>query len=107
MLKNLVSNALRYGEQDKGPVTIEVFENGQALVIAVQDHGPGFDLEQARSLGEPFFRSDASRTRGTGGTGLGVYLARLVAEAHGGSLSLDAAWTAGARVLVSLPRQAV
>ncbi|MEE4297165.1 MAG: ATP-binding protein, partial [Wenzhouxiangella sp.] len=58
---------------------------------------------QARSLGEPFFRSDASRTRGTGGTGLGVYLARLVAEAHGGHLSLDPDWTSGARVIVTLP----
>ncbi|MEE4330976.1 MAG: HAMP domain-containing sensor histidine kinase, partial [Wenzhouxiangella sp.] len=84
MLKNLVSNALRYGDRSLGPVEIQVSVIGKRLEIAVQDHGPGLDPQQAASLGEPFFRSDTSRTRDTGGTGLGLYLARLVAEAHGG-----------------------
>jgi signal transduction histidine kinase len=44
--------------------------------------------DQADHIGEPFYRGDPSRTRDTGGTGLGLYLAYLVAEAHGGSLRL-------------------
>jgi signal transduction histidine kinase len=103
MLKNLVSNALRYGDRRAGPIEIQVAGTGEWLEIAVQDHGPGLDAQQAESLGEPFFRSDTSRTRDTGGTGLGLYLARLVAEAHGGSLRLDPDWTAGARLVVTLP----
>jgi len=103
MLKNLVSNALRYGNREQGPVEIEVSGSREWLEIAVQDHGPGLDAQQAESLGEPFFRSDTSRTRDTGGTGLGLYLARLVAEAHGGSLRLDADWKQGARLVVTLP----
>lgn len=103
MLKNLISNALRYGEPDHGPVSLQAHRLNDALVLAVQDHGPGLDPAQAGALGEPFFRSDGSRTRGTGGTGLGLYLARLVAEAHGGTLTLDPAWTQGARLVASIP----
>lgn len=104
MLKNLVSNALRYGDATE-PIEIQVDQHHDDLIIAVQDHGPGLDAEQAKSLGEPFFRSDQSRTRDTGGTGLGLYLARLVAEAHGGSMRLDSRWTQGARLIIVLPLQ--
>ncbi|MEM1437305.1 MAG: HAMP domain-containing sensor histidine kinase, partial [Pseudomonadota bacterium] len=104
LLKNLLANALRYGNREQGPVEICVAADPDQVEIAVQDHGPGLDAEQAGSLGVPFFRSDSSRTRNTGGTGLGLYLARLVAEAHGGTLALDTTWRAGARFVITLPR---
>ena len=103
LLKNLVANALRYGNQEQGPVELVAAVEGEWLKLLVQDRGPGFDERQAGAFGEPFFRSDASRTRNTGGTGLGLYLARLVAEAHGGSLALDTSWQEGARIAVLLP----
>ncbi len=103
LLKNLVANSLRYGDREQGPVEIHVGAETSRVQIAVQDHGPGLDSQQAEALGEPFFRSDASRARQTGGTGLGLYLARLVAEAHGGNLTLDRSWTSGARLVVTLP----
>ncbi len=71
--------------------------------MAVEDDGPGFSPEHVSKIGEPFFRGDPSRTRDTGGTGLGIYLASLVAEAHGGSLVLDQEYTAGARLKVTIP----
>ncbi len=103
MLKNLVGNALRYGNREQGPVEIRVSAEADRLLMSVADHGPGLDAQQAEALGEPFFRSDASRTRDTGGTGLGLYLARLVAEAHGGTLTYDPDWRVGARLVVTLP----
>jgi signal transduction histidine kinase len=54
-------------------------------------------------VGEPFYRSDASRARETGGTGLGLYLARQVARAHGGDLTLEASEGAGALFVVTMP----
>lgn len=103
LMKNLLSNALRYSAPDDGPVIVTAARDGSDLVIEVQDRGPGFAPEQTSSIGEPFFRGDPSRTRDTGGTGLGLYLAKLVANAHGGSLTLDEKYTDGARFIVRLP----
>ena len=88
MLKNLVANALRYSKPEDGPVVLSAAIDGGELVLGVRDHGPGLSRDQAAHIGEPFYRSDKSRTRDSGGTGLGLYLATLVATAHGGSLAL-------------------
>lgn len=88
LLKNLVSNALRYSPADSGPVELVLAVEGSELVLQVRDRGPGISPEQADHIGEPFYRGDPSRTRDTGGTGLGLYLATLVARAHGGFLHL-------------------
>ena len=88
MLKNLVANALRYSRPEDGPVVVSATTRDGELVLGVRDHGPGLSRDQAEHIGEPFYRSDKSRTRESGGTGLGLYLAALVAAAHGGSLEL-------------------
>ncbi len=103
MLKNLVSNGLRYTCRADGPIRIEIAALEDAWVIRVRDSGPGIPADQAEFVGEAFYRGDPSRTRNTGGSGLGLYLARLVAEAHGGSLSLDPTYTDGACFVVTLP----
>jgi signal transduction histidine kinase len=103
LLKNLLGNALRYSSPDSGPVTLEVLAGEGELVLTVSDHGPGLTREQARHLGEPFYRSDPSRTRDTGGTGLGLYLATLVATAHGGSIELLNPGQPGARFECRIP----
>ena len=103
LLKNLVSNALRYSAPDSGAVTVETEIEDGVLVLRVSDHGPGLSEEQARHLGEPFYRSDPSRARHTGGTGLGLYLATLVARAHGGTLVLLNPGEPGARFECRIP----
>ncbi len=103
LLKNLLSNALRYSRPEDGPVEIDCEQGIDAWRIRVRDRGPGIAPDQAPFVGEPFYRGDPSRTRDTGGSGLGLYLARLVAEAHGGSLDLDPAYRDGACFIVTLP----
>ena len=103
LLKNLVSNALRYSKPDDGPVQLELVSTGKELVMTVRDHGPGLSEQQAEHLGEPFYRSDPSRDRESGGTGLGLYLATLVARAHGGALQLQNAGGQGASFEVRIP----
>lgn len=103
LIKNLLSNALRYSEPDAGPVEVDVSLDHDELVIEVRDHGPGFAEGHMERIGEPFYRGDPSRTRSTGGTGLGLYLTRLVAEAHGGNLRLREDYRDGACLVVRLP----
>lgn len=103
MLKNLVSNALRYTAAGPGTVAVDFAAQARNWWVSVSDQGPGIPAEEAERIGEPFYRGDPSRTRDTGGSGLGLYLARLVAKAHGGSLELDRGYAAGARFIVTLP----
>ena len=103
LLKNLVSNALRYSTAEDGPVEVAVTMRDGDLLITVSDHGPGLSEDQAEHLHEPFYRSDPSRTRDSGGTGLGLYLASLVAGAHGGKLTYVSKADRGATFEVSIP----
>ncbi len=105
LLKNLVANALRYIPKDDGRVELTSRVDGSELVLTVRDNGPGMSVEQARHIGEPFYRGDPSRTRGTGGTGLGLYLATLVARAHGGSIALTNPGEPGARFDCRIPAE--
>ncbi|MES1973288.1 MAG: HAMP domain-containing sensor histidine kinase [Pseudomonadota bacterium] len=95
---NLVENAVRYG--DKAMLSWRI--DGRMVEIAIDDSGPGFDSASADRLFEPFVRGDPSRNRETGGTGLGLAIVRSIAEAHGGSVSLDN-HDGGGRVRVRLP----
>ena len=103
MLKNLVSNALRYAKPEDGSVVISAAVDGSELVLGVSDNGPGLSQEQAAHIGEPFYRADKSRARESGGTGLGLYLATLAAKAHGGSVQLLQPEERGARFQVRIP----
>jgi len=103
MIKNLINNALRYNNDRKATVKIAFSVTTYATIIKVIDSGPGFTEEEAKFLGEPFHRGDPSRARRTGGTGLGLYIARLVAKAHGGNLDLDSSYKNGACLMVTLP----
>jgi len=103
LLKNLIANALRYSRPGDGLVELVVATSDSELIMTVTDHGPGLSQDQAEHIGEPFYRSDASRARESGGTGLGLYLATLVATAHGGALKLLDTDDQGARFEVRIP----
>ena len=107
LVRNLLGNALRHGVSAAGtpqhPPQIEVVRTGQGGVqITVRDFGPGVEESQIPNLGQPFFRPDAARTREGGGVGLGLYLCRLVAQAHGGTFAVRNA-KPGLQVQVTLP----
>ena len=87
LLRNLVDNALRHGSADRPPLLV-LHQDGEWLALTLRDHGPGVADEELAQMAEPFYRPDAARTRASGGVGLGLYLCRLVAQAHGGSLVL-------------------
>lgn len=83
-LRNLVSNALRYGTRAR----ITLLREGHEAVLRVEDDGPGIPEGEITRMLEPFTRLEASRNSSTGGTGLGLTLARAIADQHGGALHL-------------------
>jgi signal transduction histidine kinase len=107
LLRNLLNNCLRHAAGAPLPpeVTVTCSPQGAAsptVTVVVRDHGPGVPPEQLTQLAQAFHRPDSARTRSAGGVGLGLYLCRLVAQAHGGTLTLGNAQP-GLRVVVSLP----
>ncbi|MEM9085614.1 MAG: ATP-binding protein [Pseudomonadota bacterium] len=87
-LRNLVSNAVRYGGSARVSVSKTTQEGRAFFVLRVEDDGPGIDEDQIANMLEPFTRGEESRNRSTGGAGLGLTLARAIAEAHDGALVL-------------------
>jgi len=110
LLRNLLDNALRHSADAPQPPEIAVRMepadpgSGKApgIRITVRDHGPGVPEDQLPHLAQPFYRPDAARERATGGVGLGLYLCKLVAQAHGGTFTLRNALP-GLEVAVTLP----
>jgi signal transduction histidine kinase len=89
LLRNLIDNALRHSAlAARSPVVSLGIEADGRIALAVRDFGPGVSEEQLQRLAEPFYRPDSARTRASGGVGLGLYLCRLVAQAHGGELRI-------------------
>jgi len=99
-LTNLVDNAIRYG----GRTIVRAEETPAGIFLRVLDEGPGIPEEQLEHAFEPFVRGEASRSRETGGTGLGLGIARNIARAHGGDLVLRNRPSGGLEAIVSLPR---
>jgi signal transduction histidine kinase len=100
LLRNLLDNAQRHGGGSL--VSLQTRVQGDAVLLTVTDAGPGVDEAQLAHLAEPFYRPDAARSRSAGGVGLGLYLCKLVAQSHGGSLAFQNA-APGLRVSLRLP----
>ena len=101
-LGNLVDNAFAYA----GGATVHVRDSPAQIVIHVLDDGPGIADGQREQVFEPFFRLEASRSRATGGSGLGLGIARNIARVHGGDIVLHNRPAGGLDAVLSLPRQA-
>lgn len=89
LLRNLIDNALRHSAGAVQPAVVSLRRGADGrIALAVRDFGPGVSNEQLQRLAEPFYRTDSARARATGGVGLGLYLCRLIAQAHSGELQL-------------------
>jgi len=102
-LDNLLDNARKYSPDDR-PIVLSVERgDGGAVRIAVVDRGVGIAPEDQPRVFTPFFRADPSRSRATGGVGLGLVLARRIVESHGGSIGFTSAREAGSTFWLTLP----
>lgn len=99
LFQNLVDNGVAYG----GGVEIEVTRTGEVAEIRVADRGPGLADHQLEAMFQPFERGDPSRNRATGGIGLGLSIARAIAQEHGGTLTLANRSGGGLEAVCRLP----
>lgn len=99
---NLVQNALRHTPKGT-PVAVSVGALGGTARLAVRDEGPGIPEEHAGRLFERFYRADPSRTRGSGGSGLGLSIVASIAASHGGRAYVETAPGKGSTFVVELP----
>ncbi|TIP94432.1 MAG: HAMP domain-containing protein, partial [Mesorhizobium sp.] len=97
-IRNLVENAIRYGEQAK----VSLVRRTDSLDIMVEDAGPGIPPGEMEQVFAPFFRLEQSRNRETGGVGLGLSIARAIARHHGGDIVLENR-SNGLRAIIRLP----
>jgi two-component system sensor histidine kinase BaeS len=100
ILRNVVSNALAHASSG---VALRVERRGSFAAFVIDDDGPGIAPEQLERIFERFHRADPSRSRATGGAGLGLAIARELAELHGGSIAAENRKNGGARFTVALP----
>ena len=99
VVSNLVNNALRYGKT----ASVRVQPQGDAVHIVIDDEGPGIPEAQLDAVMQPFYRLDTSRNRLTGGSGLGLYIARDLVARQGGTLALANRPEGGLRATIALP----
>jgi two-component system, OmpR family, sensor kinase len=105
VIDNLIDNARKYSEP-KSPVILRVRRDGDGVLIAVIDRGMGIETADLPHIFTPFFRADRSRTRKTGGVGLGLALVRRIVSAHGGHVDVESKVGQGTEMYVHLPRVA-
>jgi signal transduction histidine kinase len=99
-LANLIDNAVKYGKTAHAAINL----TPKAIEITIDDEGPGIPESELSHVFEPFYRVEGSRSRETGGIGLGLAIAQSIVQSHGGELVLSNRPTGGLRALMRLPR---
>jgi len=98
-LTNVIDNAVKYGKR----ATVTLGGDARTVRVVVDDDGPGVPEDQIEKIFSPFYRLERSRSRETGGAGLGLSIARSIVRAHGGDISIRNRRTGGLEVTVGLP----
>jgi len=100
LFDNLIENARRYGG---GEIAVRLLNIGDGREVRIEDNGPGLPVFQLETVFQPFQRGESSRNRDTGGTGLGLGIARAIARAHGAKLRIENRPEGGLAAIVHFP----
>ncbi|PTF77014.1 two-component sensor histidine kinase [Staphylococcus chromogenes] len=104
VLTNLVDNAARHTKPGD-VITISAYESDTEDILTVSDTGVGIAPEHLENVFDRFYKVDASRKRGKQGTGLGLFITRMIVDAHGGHISVDSTVNVGTKFTIKLPKK--
>lgn len=102
VLRNLLENAFKYSLPDSCPVDLSAQQGDHTVTVRVRDDGMGIPEAQRSTVFEPFFRLDPSRSKKTGGYGLGLSICKRITEAHGGTIQVENHSGRGASFILTL-----
>jgi signal transduction histidine kinase len=102
LLDNLLENACKYSGPGT-PIVVRASSESDAVALRVEDHGSGIPPEDLLRIFEPFYRTEAARRLGSAGVGLGLAIARRIAEAHDGTITVESETGRGSRFFLRLP----
>jgi len=105
LIKNILENAIRYNPIEGDPIQVQIEDIEGTYEIKIRDFGPGFSEEDITKVTEPFYRTSQSRSRQSGGFGLGLYLCKQIIEAHQGSIDIKNHAEIGAVVTLTIPKR--
>ncbi|MFT9498204.1 sensor histidine kinase [Anaerosolibacter sp.] len=103
VIVNILSNSIKYSKKS-GVITIETAEQENNVVIKIRDQGIGIPPEDLPYIFERFYRVDKSRDKATGGSGIGLTIAKEIIEAHGGTISINSKFGVGTETSIILPK---
>lgn len=104
LLRNLIENSMKYSPQG-GPIAVRARENGVKTILEVSDSGIGISAEDLPYIFERFYRAESEISTAAGGSGLGLYIARAITRAHGGTIEASSEPGRGTTLTVSLPKR--
>ena len=102
VFKNLLNNAIKYSSDD-GSVEVNLSKKDGMANVVIKDHGKGIPESEIPFIFESFYRVDKSRSKKTGGFGLGLSICKQIIEAHGGNIDIESQEGKGTTVIVQLP----
>lgn len=105
VFKNILTNATKFSNPDSDPVRISLIPQSQYTVVEISDNGIGISQDELNFIFEPFYRVDKSRSKRTGGYGLGLSLCKTIMEAHGGKIEIESTPNVGTTVRLFFPEE--
>jgi histidine kinase len=105
VLANIINNSLKYMDKEKKELKISLHSNQENVEISIADNGPGIPTESIPHIFNQFYRAEQSRNKLTGGSGLGLSIAKMIIEEHNGTIRLESTITVGTEIIISLPHK--